>query len=690
MSHASEIAELRSAVDRAAALYYVPGSQSDLTDAEYDVLVNRLRVMCPDDPRLTRVGVPYSREELRTKTPHTIPMGSIDKTDGGIAGFERWYRGILDKLGLQRADLHVSLKMDGSSVGCYYKNGLLSQVVSRGDGTQGENLTANAVKWIGLPTSLPIAFTGAIRGEAMLYKAGFDAINMAEKVRPDQVSNPRNVGNGLLGRSDGKYNEHIRLVVFNLAGTNNTLTLGQKLAAVQRLGFDSVQSYLLKGSVEEVVAQFKQVHDTVFQNRDSLPFEIDGLVICLDDPKLQAQLTKEKQDALRPKYAVAVKFETYKNVTTVKGVTITVGHTGSIIPTAILEPVRVGGVMVSHVLLNNWNANSDRPSAAHVKIGDKISVELAGDIIPKVVAVEESGFDSKVIVEPRMCPACGSPTTRVHRGECGVVTYCSKPELCPAASLYRIDHYIGSSKKGVGILGIGDAVLLAMVGAGLVKSPADLYRLTPESIENLEIGQNTAGGAIKLGRSRALTIVRNIKDHTSIPLDKFLGALGIDLLGKRRAQTLAKECGLNTLADWFDDRKLAAIPGDVIQNAIVEGIKKARPVIDGLLAVGVKVLPIGAQPHIAGTTQAVKTTPTHSKVDLTGKSFCWTGTRAYTDEVEACGGIIKSGISAGLDYLVQKDSTSSSNKTLKAESLNVKIISLECLQQVLAGDRPLP
>ena len=698
----TDLAQLRSAIDRTAQLYYrVGGPETGLTDDEYDSLINELRRLCPEDPRLTRVGVPYSADELRMKVDHTIPMGSLDNTEGGIEGFAKWYRWLVDQCDGDDSPggipIHLSLKMDGSSVAAYYKDGQLQRVISRGNGDVGEDLTANAVKWHYLPTALPKKFTGVVRGEAILRHDDFNKVNEENGTLPEDISNPRSVGNGILGRTDGKQSEYIWFYAFNMVGDKIT-SLATKFDAMSAIGFWPVQHEVVGGNgetIEEVIAGVEQSFKWIYAGRDKLPFDIDGVVVCADEIGLHKMLTRDKKDALRPRYARAIKFATLKNETVVRGVTLTVGHTGAIIPTADFEPVRVGGVTVSSALLNNWNANNDHPTAAHVKIGDTVSVGLAGDIIPKIEEILVSPPDAQPIEEPAVCPACGSPTTRTHRGKEGAVTYCSKPDSCAAAASYRIKHYVGTSKKGLGILGIGDSVLQALVEAGLVKSPADLYRLTVEGIEDLQIGTNARGMPIRLGGSRAGSIVAEIAKAKQVPLAKFLGALGVDLLGRRRVEILAEACNLCTLQDWMDDAKLATIPGDTTREAIVAGLRRVWPVVDELLGVGVEVSDFGVKPVAAPVLspaaaddfdhEITKESTGSDDQPLLGIMCCWTGTRTYTEEFAARGGIIKTGISKGLHLLVQNDPTSSSNKTRKAESYGVKIISVETMGRLIDG-----
>lgn len=710
---AVRLAELRSAIDRLAQLYYTPGCKSPVSDAEYDNLIDELRRLDDTDERLTRVGLPYSADELRTKKPHAMPMGSLDNTVDSINGFAPWYDSVLALLGVDPvigAELNVSFKMDGASVELVYENGKFVQAISRGDGEVGEDLTANAARWMGVPTTLHAAFTGSVRGECMLYQEQFEEL---KKENPgDSFSNPRNVGNGAMGRTDGKDNEKLRFVAFNFVSEKlQPPTLSMKFKVLKTLGFDVVRYKTTPSNrdraVEIVEGWFKELADG---GREKLGFEIDGLVVMINSVEYQKLLTRDSKDELRPRFGRAVKFTTMKATTKVVGVTITVGHTGVIKPTADLEPVFVGGVTISSAQLNNWNADSESPSAAHVAIGDVVEVERAGDVVPKITRVIIKPEGREPILEPTVCPMCGAATTRTLRDKVGVVTYCSNPGGCAGTAQRKIKHYIGSSDKGVGIMGVGPGVLAALTGyrgpsnPPLVSEPADLYKLTVESLQNLVIGESSSGTPICLGQSRAAALIAEIAKAKVVPLHRFLGALGIELLGRRRVEIIAKEQGLTTLDDWLMLEKLETIPGTTTRQAIVEGIQKSLPIIMNLLAAGVKVLPFGQNvitfskedPALESAesktdfSKGAFVPAKNSKVDLTGTSWCWTGTRECIDEVAAAGGEIKSGISKGLTYLVQKDATSQSNKTIKAESYGVKIVSIDVLKAILAGERPLP
>jgi len=680
MSKDVQLAQLRSAIDRASQLYYTPGCQSPLTDDEFESLMADLRELDPEDPRLTRVGVPYSDEDLKNKVPHRIPMGSLDNTDGGIAGFDPWYTKLVNQT-TSDLSLVMSLKMDGASACVDYERGKLVRVVSRGDGRVGEDLTVNGIKWVGVPTQLPKPWTGTIRGEVMLYHEDFEAMQAAQ-TDDEELSNPRNVGNGIMGRNSGEDSDKLRFVAFNMVGEGNIATMTDKFKILKVLGFDVVRNWTVTGDADQIIEQVRDRFEKLEgEDRVRLPFDIDGLVVCVDDIAIQHKLTKDEKDELRPKFARAIKFATAKAATRVVGVTVTVGHTGAIVPTADLETVHVGGVNVDSALLNNWNVDSESPSAAHVKIGDVVEVERAGDVVPKITRIIQDDPDGEVIEEPPVCPACGSHTTRTNRGKEGVITFCSKPESCPAASQYRIRHYIKKTK----ILGVGSGLLDALTQDGLVETPVDLYKLTVESVENLQMGTNAKNKPIRVGHSRATDLIKEIDKTKTLRLDIFLGALGIDLLGQRRVKLISDEVeGLTTLDAWLDASNLEAINGDTIRESVTTGIENKRDLINELREI-VTVEPLDAPPKKKNESDD---TPDDSL--LKGKSFCFTGTRDFQDQIEPNGGVVKSGISKKLDYLVQKDATSQSKKTEKAEGYGVKIIGIATLRAVLDGERELP
>lgn len=659
--------EIRSLIDKADSLYYRPGLTSPLTDEEYDDLKEQLRALAPGDERLTRVGLPYDPQELDTKVTHTIPMGSLDNTDDGILGYETWIKWLHEKLGLDELEIYASLKIDGASICATYRQGKLVRVATRGNGMVGEDITANAINFAGLPIILPADINIDVRGEAILYKDDFTAICERDKIAESDRSNPRNLGNGIMGRHDGGDSNKIRFMPFNLLGLELE-TEEAKYQNLRTLGFQPVPRKLCSN-----ISDFMKFYTATAEARDRLPFEIDGIVAILNVVTLQDKfVTSDSKTRLRPKYSRAVKFPHKANTTTLVGVALSVGHTRAIIPTAQLATVRIGGVNVSNALLNNW----DEIKRLGIAIGDEVEVVLSGDIIPKIIRRVKEGNPRTPITEPTRCPACGEVTTRMVHGKQGAVTYCSSPE-CPAAALELINHWIGTSKKGVGILGIGDTMLKALWDNQLIQDQADLYSLTVDQIKDVVLD-----GKMKIGKSRAEQIVKSINASRTMSLSTFLGSLGIDLLGRRRVKMIMESSNgqLLHLADWLDPQKLSCISGDTISEAIKDGISDNRKLIEKLLANGVTIVDDQLAEQPALKQEASSDRP------FAGLSFCLTGTRECLEDIERLGGTIKSSVSKTLSYLVQADPTSMSNKTKKAEEYEIPIISLDYLRSAIAGE----
>lgn len=680
-----DITKLRNTIDKADLAYYRTGCEPIMSDVEYDNLRSQLRELCPNDPRLTRVGTPYSADEIGTKVNHTIPMGSLDNTDDGIVGFQPWYESISQKIGCN-PDILMSTKIDGSSIAATYRSGKLVLVATRGNGEIGEDVTANGARFRHLPMTLTEEIDAEVRGEAILYKHDFVAICDRDNIPQEERSNPRNVGNGIIGREDGTDSDLITYLAFNIFTGRKYATQLEKFEHLNKLGFKPVPHKLC-----ESPKHVQDFYNVLASGRDDLPFEIDGaVVVCNSIAHQEMFITKDVKSVLRPKYARAIKFPHKSNITKLLNIVTTVGHTGAIIPTAVLQEVRIGGVNVSNALLNNW----DEIKRLDVAYNDDVEVVLAGDIIPKIIRVVNKSPDRTPIDEPKYCPGCGDVTTRERHGKKGAVTYCSNKK-CPEAMFQKVDHWIGSSKKGVGILGIGDTMLRAIWTEGIISDPADLYTVTVEQIENVVLN-----GGMRIGRARAEQIVQNIRSKRCIPLATFLGSLGIDLLGRRRVKLLAEASGgkLTTLADWMDIEKLRTITidglGDTIRESIVDGISDNLDLIKKFLANGVTIQGESEGKMNENTNVVPSSVVNDQPSEVSGKpfaglSFCFTGTRDGVEDVERLGGTIKSGVSKGLTYLVQKDALSVSNKTKKADEYGVKIISIDYLKKAVAGEAKL-
>lgn len=656
----ARILDLRNQIAKAKQAYYY-GGKPLISDAEYDALEEQLAQLSPDDPLLATVGAPIPPDALLTKATHRIPMGSQNKVNSA-AEFVTWY-GKSAPGGVVVA----SLKGDGASAAAYYTDGKLVQVISRGDGTMGEDITANAVKFKGLPVFVADEqgpFSGAVRFEAILTVADWGILD------PERRKNPRNAGSGIMGRKDGANADLISVYAFDIDDTRPGVTLStesSKLEHLRKLGF-VVIDHEACATPEAAVAYFERIRET----RDELPFWIDGVVFKVDDLAVQQRLGVTSN---RPKGQVAWKFDSKGAETTLLAYTVTVGHTGALIPTAQLAPAEIGGTTVSNALLNNW----DEIRRLDVAVGDRVWLIKANDIIPKIIHVVERPEGRVPIPEPTTCPACGGAVARRRNtgGNEGAILECTNDE-CEAKAAGKIKRWV----KALDIEGLGDSVRLALVEQLELQDVADLYRLrdAPERLANLIIHPEKS---IKLGRKRATTILQAIEKRRHLTLVEFLGSLGIDRLGQRRVELMIEQAKgeLDTLEAWraarLRDAEFAAkvgVPG--VGAALQDTIDQFSPVIERLLEAGVT---------ITGTGVVTKTSDEPRRtVCISGKLPSGKKKADYAEPLAALGYELVDSVTKELTFLVT-EANSTSSKAEKARKLGVKVITEDELQRLVEG-----
>jgi DNA ligase (NAD+) len=443
-----------------------------------------------------------------------------------------------------------------------------------------------------------------------------------------------------------------------------------KFERLQELGF-SVIEHQCCTSADEVVQYFETVRDT----RDTLPFWIDGIVVRVDDVQLQSRLGVT---ANRPKGQVAWKFDSKGAETTLLAYSISVGHTGALIPTAQLEPVEIGGTTVSNALLNNW----DEIERLGVAVGDRVWLIKANDIIPKIISLVEAGPNRTPIALPTECPVCHAAVARRRNtgGGEGAIIECTNPE-CDAKSAGKIKRWV----KALDLQGLGDSVREALVDQLGLEDAADLYRLkdNPEALANLII---TPEKGLRLGKKRAAVILEAIEARRELSLVEFLGSLGIDRLGQRRVELMITQAGgeLDRLEDWTSgklrDSEFAAkvgVPG--VGPALQETIDVFKPVIDKLTEAGVRIVRTGVTVGVSSNTS--------------GKTLCISGKlpsgkkkQDYKAPLAAIGIDLVDAVSKELTYLVVASSDSESSKTTKARKLGVAVISEQDLADLLQAN----
>ncbi|MBS0906378.1 NAD-dependent DNA ligase LigA [Pantoea dispersa] len=527
-----QITELRTTLRHHEYLYHVMDTP-EIPDAEYDRLMRELRelesahpdLITPDSPTQRVGAAPLATfEQVR----HEVPMLSLDNTFDE-AGFLAFNKRVQDRL-KSTDDLTYccELKLDGLAVSLLYENGLLVRAATRGDGTTGENITANVRTIHAIPLRLHgdnIPARVEVRGEVFMTESGFEKLNEEARRTGGKVfANPRNAAAGSLRQLDPRITAKRPLTFFCygfglLEGGEMPASHWQRLQQFKAWGLPVSDRIRLVHTADEVLAFYRQVE----QDRPSLGFDIDGVVIKVDSQALQEQLGFV---ARAPRWAVAFKFPAQEQMTIVRDVEFQVGRTGAITPVARLEPVQVAGVIVSNATLHN----ADEIARLGLRIGDKVVIRRAGDVIPQVVNVVESErpADAREIVFPSHCPVCGSDVERVE-GE--AVTRCTGGLICGAQRKEALKHFV--SRRAMDVDGMGDKIIDQLVEKEYVKTPADLFRLTAGKLTGLD----------RMGPKSAQNVVDALEKAKFTTLPRFLYALGIREVGEATAANLANHFG---------------------------------------------------------------------------------------------------------------------------------------------------
>jgi DNA ligase (NAD+) len=644
---------LRNSILRAKTAYYY-GSTPLMFDAQYDAMESELAALSPNDPVLAIVGSPVPPDSLLVKAEHAMPMGSQDKLNSEEE-FRSWWT--KNKV----TSVNASLKADGGSAAAYFDQGPLKQSISRGDGLIGDDITANAMRFAGLPVwagSNAIGFTGSIRFEAILTVENWAVVD------PDMPTNPRNVGNGIMGRKNGVHCEYLTAYAFDIDEIVDGKRIewdkeDQKIKRLKELGFNVILNETCN-SVDEAIEFFRKVE----KQRPNLEMWIDGVVFKINDVRQQLALGVVGN---KPKGQVAWKFEVVGVETVLESITISGGHHGGLYPTAVFTPVQIGGTTVSCASLSNF----DEIDRLGIAIGDKILVAKMNEIIPGVLQVIERPEYRKTIDRPTCCPFCNGEVgyKKNTSGNDGVLLMCLNPE-CEKKSTGKIRKWINSTN----ILGIGDTLLEALVDRFGVQDASDLYTLKDRKSDLVNLVTNDDRG-LKLGEKRATTVLEAIESKRVLDLDVFLGSLGIEGLGKRRVEIIANKVGieLNSLDKWMtgklrdaDFAAMAGVPG--IGKQIQDGIESFSEVIEKMLANGVVVN--GLLPK----AQAIEGART---LCISGKLNSGKKKADYADALRVVGIELVDDVSKGLNFLVLADPGSNSSKAQKAQKLGISIISEE-------------
>jgi DNA ligase (NAD+) len=652
-----EIELLRETLRHHNYLYYVL-DQPEIVDSEYDSLFQRLQALEEEYPELItadsptqRVGAPPA--EGFKEAVHTVPMQSLANAFSvdELRNFDSRVRKLLE---VDVVSYVVEPKLDGLSVELVYRDGTFVQGSTRGDGVNGEDVTGNLRTIRSIPLRLRpiegvIPSLLDVRGEVYIEKEDLARLNRERETEGlPPFANPRNLAAGSLRQLDPRVTERRPLRIYCYTfGRMEGITVGSQIELLEtflRLGIRVNPLYRLCNGIDEAISVYEEFQE----QRVTLPYEADGMVIKVNDFAAQKALGTI---ARSPRWAIAGKYPAEQGITKLKDIIVQVGRTGVLTPVAVLEPVRVRGVEITHATLHN----EDEIIRKGVRIGDTVIIQRAGDVIPQVVGPlsERRTGEERPFVMPMACPVCGSAIVRLE----GEVAHRCLNVSCPARIKESIRHFV--SKGGLDIDGFGAKLVEQLVERRLVCRLSDIFHLDRETLIGLE----------RTGKKSAENLLAAIEKSKSLPLAKFLFALGIPEVGEHAADLLAQAfLTLNSLMEASEE-DLCAIPE--IGPRTAEGIVDffSNPANKEMIA----------KLHTSGVRVTVAGAPASEKLD--GKRFVLTGTLASITRSEASarikqlGGAVAASVSARTDYVVVGENPGS--KAQKAHELNIATLSEE-------------
>ncbi|KPH93221.1 aromatic ring-opening dioxygenase LigA [Pseudoalteromonas porphyrae] len=663
----AQITQLRQQLEDHNHNYYVLDNPS-IPDAEYDRLLQQLSALESENPQYASADSPTQKVGGAAlakfeQVAHQVPMLSLDNafSEDEFTAFNRRVKERL--MDTNELTFCCEPKLDGLAVSILYRNGVLVQAATRGDGHTGENITEN-VKTI---RNVPLKLRGddypgeiEIRGEVFMDSAGFDKLNVEAEKRGEKVFvNPRNAAAGSLRQLDSKITAKRPLMFY--AYSTGMVADGelpsdhyQQLAKLTDWGLPLCPETKL---VEGQQAALEYYHD-ILQRRSNLKYEIDGVVIKINNKAMQERLGFV---ARAPRWAIAYKFPAQEEITQLLDVEFQVGRTGAITPVARLEPVFVGGVTVSNATLHN----RDEIERLGVKVGDTVIIRRAGDVIPQItqVVLERRPADAKDIEFPATCPICDSHVERIE-GE--AVARCTGGLVCQAQRKEAIKHF--ASRKAFDIDGLGDKIVEQLVDRELIKTPADLFILKQGHFESLE----------RMGPKSAKNLVAALDDAKQTTLAKFLYSLGIREVGEATAQNLANHFLTLEMVTTATAEALVEVSdvGEIVAKHVRGFFAEQHnlDVVEALIAQGIhwpELIP-----------------PSEKSQPLAGLTYVLTGTLSVLNRNDAkarlqqLGAKVSGSVSAKTDALIAGEKAGS--KLTKAQDLGIEILTEDDLIALLA------
>lgn len=628
-------------------------------DATYDAAKSRALAIEAEYPELAKNGasthVGAAVAAGFKSYQHTVPMLSISDVfnQGEVAD---WFDKLADK------NLFIELKVDGVSFAARYEHGRLVRGLTRGSGVLGEDITENLRTIADIPQTLTGDYPDVIevRGEVYMRRADFIALNAVATENGDKVfANPRNAAAGSLRQLNPAVTAARRLSAFGYTYGD----LSARTWQTQSEYFDKLESWGFKTTRQwahkvNTLAGIQDVYNQTMLIRDEIPFDIDGLVIKVNDVALQEKMGAR---ANSPRWEVAYKFPAARAITTLHDITVQVGRTGVLTPVAELEPINIGGVLVSRATLHN----ADEIARLGVKIGDKIIVQRAGDVIPQIVGVAETAPDAREFVFPTVCPVCGAAVVQ-EQGQ--VARRCVNTLGCPAQRIGELEHFV--SRKGFDIDGLGTRQLELFISRGWISSPADIFTLIArhgDAIKNLD----------GFGDKSVANLDAAIERARDIDLHRFLFAIGVPEVGEVTSKILSRAFGnLDTIrsAPAWKLKQVDGI-GDVMADEIVSFFADAHNAraLDELLA------------QVRVRESVVDAAPVDSPI--AGKKIVLTGTLTnYTRDaareiLERMGARVQGSVSAKTDIVLA--GADAGSKLTRATELGITIWGEDDLEKLI-------
>ena len=643
--------ELHNMLNQYSYEYYVKDNPT-VPDSEYDQLLRELINIEDEHPEYRTADSPTVRvggqaQSTFEKVQHDTPMLSLGNAFNAdeLRKFDQRIRGNIGEVTYM-----CELKIDGLAVSLKYEDGQFVQGLTRGDGTTGEDITENLRTIHAIPLKVDAPLTFEVRGEAYMPRQSFLKLNEEKEAKDEQpFANPRNAAAGSLRQQDTRLAAQRKLSVFLYSVNDFTQfeasTQSDALDELDRLGYKTNQERQIANNIDEVLEYI----DKWTEQRESLPYDIDGIVIKVNSLEQQQELGFTQKS---PRWAIAYKFPAEEVVTTLRDIELSIGRTGVVTPTAILDPVRVAGTTVSRASLHNGDLIQERD----IRIGDSVIVKKAGDIIPEVVKsiIDRRPEDAEVYHMPTHCPSCGHELVRIE-GE--VALRCINPK-CPAQLIEGLIHFV--SRQAMNIDGLGDKIIQQLYENEVIKDVADIYYLSKEDLLPLE----------RMGEKKVANLLAAIDASRENSLERLLFGLGIRHLGAKASQTIAEkyetmdrllEVSEEELVEIYDvGEKLAQSIVTYLENEDVRAlINKLKEKNVNMSYKGVKTTEVTGHPEFEGKT-----------IVLTGKLQEMTRNEA-TEWLELQGASVTNSVTKKTDIVIAgKDAGS---KLDKAEKLGTTV-----------------